>query len=419
MKKVLYILVPLLLMGYLIIITLIPRSNPLKVDAGEKIYYNQNQEIKNQNQEIKNQNQENNIRNVSSDHVKQPLNCKSCHACEYPTKEDPCLVECPRQIMEPVLHSSKEGPDVVVISEMSENYSGVVFSHKLHTHMLEMSAGCTGCHHYNTTGPVLNCRKCHENSRARENVSVPDLKAAYHRQCMKCHLQWSRDNGCNTQCHKRKGPDSEVLLQQTVKEITLKTHPVRPEPSKMVWETKYDKGKIVTFFHDEHVKLFKLNCSDCHSSDNCTKCHESKTSTDYGKTIKLEKSEEEHHKLCNNCHNKSSCQKCHKESEMMPFNHGRSTGWNLTGYHSKLECTKCHGSSVPFKKLDNNCTSCHKNFIKGKFDHKITGLVLSEGHSDLECNNCHVKDNFAKNPECSSCHDDKSYPANLPGKKGK
>jgi hypothetical protein len=413
MKKVLFIIVPLLLMGYLIVITLIPRTKPQTLEAGNKILYNQNSENKNQNQENINQ-------NVSSDHVKQSLNCKSCHDCEYPTKDDPCLIVCPRQNMVSVYRSPKEGPDVVVINEMSENYEGVVFSHKMHSEMSDMSVGCTGCHHYNTTGPVLNCRKCHDNSRSREDVSVPDLKAAFHRQCMTCHQQWSHVNGCSSQCHLQKSPDNQVRMQQLIKDIAGKTHPARSKPSKMVWETNYDKGKIVTFFHDEHVELFKLNCADCHSNDNCTKCHESKTTKDYSKPIKINKSEEEHHKPCSSCHNINACQKCHKGNEMQPFNHGRSTGWSLSCYHSKLACEKCHGNNVPFKKLDNNCTSCHKNFIKGEFDHKITGLVLSEVHLEADCKDCHVNGNFAKTPECSSCHEnDKSFPKDLPGKKGK
>jgi hypothetical protein len=408
MKKVIFVLVPLLLMGYLVVLTVIPRSKPQRFEAGNKILYNQNQEIK--NQENKNQ-------NISSDHIKQPLNCKSCHACEYPTKEDPCLLECPRESMVPVNHSPKEGPDVVVIDEMSENYTGVVFSHKMHAQMSEISTGCTGCHHYNTTGAILNCRKCHESNRTRENVSIPDLKAAYHRQCMTCHEQWSGENGCNSQCHSRKGPDSQVRLQQSIKDITGKLHPIRPKPSKMIWNTNYEKGKIVTFFHDEHVQLFKLNCSDCHSGDNCMKCHELKTPTDFSKVIDIKKSEEEHHKPCNNCHYTDACQKCHKENEMMPFNHGRTTGWNLKSYHSQLACIKCHGNQIPFKKLDNNCTTCHKNFTVGSFDHKLTGLILSENHKDFECNNCHKDNTFAKAPICTECHDDKSYPADLPGKR--
>jgi hypothetical protein len=403
MKKTLFIIIPLLLMGYLIVLTLIPRPVPQKLETGKEILYTQNTEDKKQ---------------ISSEHVNQSLNCKSCHACEYPTKEDPCLIECPRLDIAPVMHSLQEGPNVVVIDEMSENYSGVVFSHKLHTHMSEMSSGCTGCHHYNTTGPVLNCRKCHESNRSRENVSIPDLKAAFHRQCMKCHLQWSGENGCNIQCHTRKGNDSQARLQQTIKEVTNKTHPLRPEPSKMIWETNSDKGKIVTFFHDEHVKLFKFNCADCHSNDNCSKCHGPKTKNDFSKPVKVNISEEQRHKSCVSCHNINACQKCHKDSEMQPFNHGRSTGWNLKSYHSKLACEKCHGSTGSIKKLDNNCTSCHKNFVKGEFDHKLTGLVLSEVHQEAECKDCHINGKFTGTPECASCHDkDKSYPKDLPGKK--
>lgn len=407
MKKTLYIFIPLLLMGYLILITLIPRSMPQTVDAGSKIIYSQNQEIKVQDRDS-NQN--------VSDHINRSFSCKTCHATEYPTKQDPGLLACPRESMTPVFNLSKQGPDVVVIDEMSENYTGVVFSHKLHTHMSEITAGCENCHHYNTTGPVLNCRKCHENKRSRENVSIPDLKAAFHRQCMKCHLQWSSENGCNTQCHARKTPENQAKLQTAIKEITDKTHPVRPEPVKRVWETSFEKGKIVTFFHDDHVRLFKLSCANCHSGDNCVKCHESKK--DINKQVKTERTEEEVHNQCSSCHNIDACQKCHKESEMGPFNHGRSTGWNLSSYHSNLACSKCHGSSVPFKKLDNNCSSCHKNFVKGTFDHKVTGIVLSEVHADLECKDCHIDGNFAKTPECKSCHEnDKSYPKDIPGKK--
>lgn len=408
MKKALYFIIPLLLMGYLIVILLLPRTRPQKFEAGGKILFTQNQEIKNT---------ENTNQDSSSDHTKQNLNCKSCHTCEYPTKVDPCLTECPREYLMASYHPPKDGPEVIVIDVMTDIYSGVVFSHKMHAEMSEMSAGCTSCHHYNTTGPVLNCRKCHDSTRSRENVSIPDLKAAFHRQCMTCHIQWSGENGCNSQCHERKGPDSQTRLQQLVKEIKGKTHPLRPEPSKMIWETNYNKGKIVTFYHTEHVELFKLNCSDCHSGDNCIKCHASKIQVDFSKNIKIKKSEEEHHKPCNSCHFSNTCNKCHRGNEMKPFEHGRSSGWNLKWYHSKLTCSKCHGNVIPFKKLDNNCTSCHRNFTLGKFDHKVTGLILSENHRELECNNCHPDNNFIKSPVCSECHDDKSYSTDLPGKK--
>ena len=349
------------------------------------------------------------------ENVKKALNCKFCHASEYPTKKDPGLKECWRKNMVTVYHSPEEGPEVVVINEMSDNYNGVVFSHRVHSQMSQMSLGCSGCHHYNTTGAILNCKKCHMNTRTREDVSVPDLKAAYHRQCMMCHKQWNHENGCSSQCHLRKGSDP----QQVIDSLKLKTHPKLTDPIKLLWETNSDAGKYVTFFHDEHTQLFKLKCNNCHGQDNCIKCHEQKTHNDNTKPIKIKKSFEDHHKPCNSCHYGNYCQKCHKDSEMAPFNHGRTSGWTLKFYHSKLQCSRCHGNSMPFVKLDNNCTSCHKNFAPGKFDHSLAGFSLSQSHKDFECNNCHANNDFSKTPVCSACHDDKSYPSQSPGQRGR
>ena len=68
-----------------------------------------------------------------------------------------------------------------------------------------------------------------------------------------------------------------------------------------------------------------------------------------------------------------------------------------------------------FAKLDNNCISCHKNFVVGSFDHSITGLKFDETHVELDCDNCHIDKNFSNKPDCSGCHDDKSYPKDKPG----
>lgn len=399
MKKLFYIFIPLLLSCFIVGTSLLSQNKLQKNNVDKNININ---------------NQNNNEKDNSSDYVKQALKCKSCHATEYPTKKDPGLKDCPRKSMVSVYHSPLEGPEVVVINEMSDNYEGVVFSHRVHSQMAEMTTGCTGCHHYNTTGPVLNCRNCHENNRFREDVSVPDLKAAYHRQCLSCHKQWSHENGCNSQCHLRKGSDREKVIEN----IKGKTHPKLPEPDKMIWETNYEESKIVTFFHNEHTNLFKISCKSCHGQDNCIKCHETKNHEDFSKPVKIKKSFEDHHKPCINCHSGNYCQKCHKDKEMTPFNHSK-TGWALKFYHSNLACAKCHGTNMPYKKLDNNCTSCHKNFVQGKFDHKSIGLTLSENHKGFDCKDCHQEGNFSANPKCSPCHDDKSYPAQLPGTKSR
>ncbi len=346
MKKLFFIIIPVILIGYIIIVMLLPRTKSEVIKTNDKISYTPNPI--------------NNNQDMPSDHGKQLLNCKSCHTCEYPTKQDPCLIKCPREDMESVFHSSKEGPNVIVLDEMSDKYTGVVFSHKIHSQMSEMTSGCSDCHHYNTTGPILNCRVCHNIVRIREDVTVPDLKAAFHRKCTECHKQWSHENGCNSQCHLRKDSNTPTRNEEYIKTISNKIHPDRSAQSKMIWETSYNSGKIVTFFHEEHNKLFKIDCKSCHSRDNCTKCHDTKNKKDLNNPIQSNKSTEEHHKPCSTCHSVTdNCQKCHLEKESLPFNHSRSTGWTLKSYHSQLACAKCHGIGTP-NKLNRNCTaSCN------------------------------------------------------------
>ncbi len=344
--------------------------------------------------------------------VNTALNCKSCHVSEYPTKNDPGLFNCPRGGMVSVYHSPQEGPQTVVIDEMSENYAGVVFSHRVHAEMSGMSSGCTNCHHYNTTGPVLNCRNCHEKDRRREDVSVPDLKAAYHRQCMTCHKKWSSEKGCNYLCHQNKGAQQE----QKVDSLRSKSHPMLPVPKKLVWETNSEKNKIVTFYHDEHVQVFKIGCTSCHKEESCINCHGPKKQDATGKPVKIEKSLEEHHKPCIGCHYGNSCLKCHSDKELSPFDHTKTSGWQLSSFHSRLACAKCHGSRMPYRRLSTNCVSCHKDFTS-EFDHKLTGFIMSDSHKELECQSCHSEKDFTKRPVCTDCHDDKSFPQDFPGKK--
>lgn len=407
-KKIFFIIISLVLISYLAGKAFTPSPEPVPVPIIED--HKKDTAGENKTGKI----EKFRVQNSPSEHVNQNLSCKSCHASEYPTKNDPGLMNCPRAEILTDFHSVAEGPEIVVIDKMSENYSGVVFSHKIHSEMSEMSDGCTGCHHYNTTGPVLNCSKCHAGERFREDISIPDLKAAYHRQCMKCHKQWSSDNGCNTQCHSRKGTENA----RNIKSLEGKKHPELVLPTKMVWETKSKINKTVTFFHDEHIGIFKIECTSCHSQENCINCHAPKARSDFGKITKIEKSIEEHHKPCSNCHTGNSCQKCHQEKEMASFSHGKTSGWVLKAYHSKLECSKCHGNKMPYRKLDNKCISCHKDFAAG-FNHELIGISFSESHKELECKNCHTGGDFVKSPVCSDCHDDKSFPADVPGKRVK
>jgi len=353
-------------------------------------------------------------------HSTQKLNCKTCHNCEYPTKDEPCLIYCPREGIISVHHTPDECPEIIVFDEMSRRFGAVVFSHKLHAQMAEMSDGCQGCHHYNTTGPVLACKKCHEQGRRRENIRRVDLKGAYHRQCMSCHRQWSHTTDCYS-CHLPKNGTQSKTISKKVSEIKGKEHPKAKLPDKIIFETSYKKGKLVTFFHEDHIKLFNSPCVTCHRHENCIKCHDWNNKLTHSllekhKTQKVHLSFDDHHRPCLACHKQNNCEMCHSEKELLPWSHDKSTSFALKHYHDKLPCESCHTRKNQFDKISIECRDCHKDWKKGNFNHKVTGLILDDNHKELDCEDCHDAKKFTTKPTCSNCHDDKFFPKYLPGK---
>ncbi|MCK9425943.1 MAG: cytochrome c family protein [Ignavibacteriaceae bacterium] len=354
--------------------------------------------------------------NLGKDHSKSNITCKTCHVCDVPTKDDPCLVPCPREKMKTVYESPDKTVDVVSLEELSKKYLPVIFSHRVHAQMSVMSGGCGTCHHYNTSGPIQSCKNCHQTYRNRDDISKPDLEAAYHRQCITCHREWSHGTNCNS-CHSPKMDKKGFQKEEAKKKVMGKVHPALIEPDKIVFETKYEKGKMVTFFHDDHTKKFKIECTSCHKNETCLKCHDvNKASIEKSKIVKAQKSLDEHHKKCFSCHKEDKCGSCHLNKSAEPFEHGKKTGWALNKFHVNLSCAKCHGSKMPYTKLDNKCSSCHKAWNNETFKHSITGLGLDETHSQLNCEDCHAENNYTVKPVCSNCHENYSFPKQKPGK---
>lgn len=338
------------------------------------------------------------------------LKCSTCHSCEIPTKENPCLISCPREHMI-MKHSPEEGPNVITMDEMkeiSDLYTPVIFSHKLHAEMAGMSSGCSMCHHYNPPGKVIACSNCHEVSRQRTDISKPDLKGAYHRQCINCHGTWVGSINC-TDCH---ALNEEASKQKPAaeKKTSGRVHPEIVEPTRLVYETDFDDGKIVTFYHNEHTDLYGFDCSDCHQNEACATCHQTETA-------KKAATFEDKHEFCSQCHAvDDDCEHCHKNKIMEPFNHKQRTGFALGKYHNKLSCTQCHGSGRKFAHLNSKCVSCHKGWEVGKFNHAVTGLTLSENHIEADCEMCHIGMQFSQKPSCDNCHEeDITYPDYAPG----
>ncbi|MCP4247852.1 MAG: cytochrome c3 family protein, partial [bacterium] len=301
-------------------------------------------------------------------------------------------------------------------------YLPVPFDHKGHAMMAEMTRGCSVCHHYTPEGarhPA--CKSCHEVSPVREDMQKPGLKAAYHRQCLNCHREWSHATACEV-CHPPKagrGSARRPARPPSKDDIMGRMHPPIPEPDTKIYQTKHLQrpGTQVVFRHKEHIHRFGFKCAECHHEDSCSRCHEEgKSEANHVKTLA------EHHNPCATCHDMESpegCTRCHwEEGKPQPaaFDHA-STGWPLGRYHEDKSCRACH-KAVRFVKLDRACNVCHADWSPDNFAHTITGQTLDETHADLDCQECHEDGRYDRPPSCDNCHDEEDgvvFPKRRPG----
>jgi hypothetical protein len=338
---------------------------------------------------------------ISSGHARD-LECSTCHQCELPTAEDPCLISCPRH------HGhfdtdarADDGPDVVLIGELANLYDPVPFSHGLHAQMSDMIGGCENCHHYSEPGGrIPPCRECHDPDKTEVDLKMPSLKGAYHRQCMNCHLDWSHDKACSF-CHKEH-EEGMPIPDDPSDIVGVEHHPLIKATDSYFYETTYEKGPIVSFHHTDHVDQFGLDCVDCHSGDTCARCHDqqSKRTVPAGHITGSKGS-------CTSCHQERGCDFCHDYDRKPMFDHAESTGWPLGERHEDLECTDCHGTPKEFHLPQDECFDCHDDWLEGGFDHgEVTGVAFNEDHEGLDCTDCHKENRCYRQPRCDECHDD-------------
>jgi hypothetical protein len=292
-------------------------------------------------------------------------------------------------------------------------YDPVIFNHRLHAEMAELSVGCVACHHHTPTASSHpSCRECHRIKSNSQQTDMLGLKGAYHRQCMDCHREWSGQDDCEI-CHRVKGEKKErepVYAAGTYRQCK--------EPDQRTYETTHQPARYVTFFHGNHARHYGLACSECHREEPCVACHYQGR-----KPIAVVKAAADvmHHK-CSACHDIQSqrlCDKCHLEKASTIFSHARATGWDLGHYHGMLTCASCHPSGRRISRLDGTCDGCHKGWNTETFDHAAIGLALDEDHADNDCTDCHLDRQFEKPPTCLECHDEKQYPKDVPGKRVK
>ena len=272
--------------------------------------------------------------------------------------------------------------------------------------------GCTTCHLYSPTNKFHpTCKECHDPAVSQEQTKKPGLLGAYHRQCLNCHINWSKNTDCKV-CHRgdQHGPK---FTRNTTPNPRIK---FCKEPEKIVFKTDYQSAPFVTFFHNDHTYRFRMDCNNCHQDQPCVSCHyQNKRPVPLG-SISREMAESK----CIHCHNTMSednCVSCHRKEPLQErFNHNQDTRWALGVYHAEADCKKCHKQNQPKRKTASSCMACHKDWDTEKFDHEIAGLKLNEDHEDLDCYDCHLNKKFEQQPVCVECHDDNlSYPSHKPG----
>lgn len=179
-----------------------------------------------------------------------------------------------------------------------------------------------------------------------------------------------------------------------------------------------DRGKLIKFSHQFHVKDAGVACQDCHnaaaaskiSSDNllakkadCQSCHEEQlannctychTSDDVSTYAAFENPKREllfNHEF-HVADQKATCESCHKGLDEMTLATEKSIP-------EMSQCMTCHDGD----KAPNACESCHTNFatLRPK-EHNRTNFVrehkLLARMQDATCATCHTQES------CQDCH---------------
>lgn len=148
----------------------------------------------------------------------------------------------------------------------------------------------------------------------------------------------------------------------------------------------------------------------------------------------------------------ADCESCHQASAWasISFDHGRKTGFSLTGKHAPLACAACHTGTLFEPKLKTDCIACHRkddahkgrngpdcaechgaaSWIEANFDHdRDTKFALRGAHGRVACEACHMQavtkalpgtacidchrpddpHKGAQGEQCASCHNEVSW----------
>lgn len=184
----------------------------------------------------------------------------------------------------------------------------------------------------------------------------------------------------------------------------------------------------VEFSHRIHAEMAETGrgCRECHheaTADQpmrrCGECHARQRAREDLETPDLRGAI---HRQCMGCHaqwkDDVRCDSCHLDAGVAPrpARDGEAAAQRavLYRFHRGMACAQCHPVEPSADRPASACASCHDDWPES-FRHEATGVALSKDHQDAACDDCHPGANFAAPPVCADCHDDMSYPDNLPG----
>jgi hypothetical protein len=266
-------------------------------------------------------------------------------------------------------------------------------------HRGERGEKCGGCHsttgwktakfdHFKETGFALegahasiDCQDCHRSGNLQEKIP---------KDCFGCHEgQDSHAGRLGSRCeqchgndkwkpstfdHSRDGHWELTGRHQKVECHTCHTAVVAVQKLPTECSSCHRAS-------DVHAGKLGMQCEQCHTTEGwkasvafdhdltnfplvglhvavpCEQCHTTRKYRDVGHD-------------CNDCHERddvhhgslgSDCAKCHSPNgwRLWEFDHGKATGFALSGTHGKLACEGCHKQPPDQVKLNPSCLSCH------------------------------------------------------------
>jgi hypothetical protein len=383
-------------------------------------------------------------------------------------------------------NNSGGGPKVIVLDKVGPSdvignrYGPVLFRHKYHAGIVK---DCSVCHHFfsehsnDQVVPGDKCDKCHASanfeSMSKElpcdtchntasaptprvvtssegsMLTIPGLKAAYHRNCLECHQNMGGPQGCG-ECHLANVPDHTELVGKYDGSGTCEEcHPGKVKEVQKSTHYRLNQPYALGFLHDEkkpsdvgmlnrYGRLWGTDAVtswDAKFAGACKTCHIGYGLIPYTSGEKKIFAESEFGNV--------DCLICHYKGDYSTANPDRASRnfANLISYAKKVEhtssdaCKRCHTAlssnmdavspeysglrGTPFEQgkdvhanFGMSCFDCHYEQAH-RFQRQVSPSVQAADspRNEQSCSKCHrdahTSDKYAKMVPfmaCTGCH---------------